>query len=243
MHALNNGKILPVLILVLCLGWAFSACALPANQGNSPAAPQPGGEEDALGEGSDEQGESPIEPEFGSDSLPCPSKGGALILGFDHALTSNYQDVSMTHFLHQGQMLLMIVDDQGTIASQGSPSIPYTMEGRMTDVCALTGQGSMIPSAHGSCENGVVSLFINENWMALDGEMTCVEPDGDTVTMPFDVPAMGLRQHSGADGAGEIFYIVEGSEGYSSMRPFAEGEGYHTWTLYTEEIPIVPLVP
>jgi len=54
---------------------------------------------------------------------------------------------------------------------------------------------------------------------------------------------MGVQTHSGVDGEGEIFYLVEGSEGYSSMRPFAEGEGYHTWTLYTQDIPLVPLVP
>ena len=45
--------------------------------------------------------------------------------------------------------------------------------------------------------------------------------------------------------SGEIFYLVEGAEGYSSMRPFLEGDGYHTWTLYTtgDNIPVVPLVP
>ena len=101
----------------------------------------------------------------------------------------------------------------------------------------------MTPSAHGNCEAGVVSLIIEENWMAMNGEMTCVDPDGDTVIMPFNVPPMGLQQHTGQNGAGEIFYLVDSSEGYSSMRPFLEGEGYHTWTLYTEDVPLVPLAP
>jgi hypothetical protein len=101
----------------------------------------------------------------------------------------------------------------------------------------------MMPSAQGSCEAGVVSLFIEENWMALDGEMECIDSDGDVVIMPFNVPPMGVQKHSGQNGMGEIFYLVEGSEGYSTMRPFLEGEGYHTWTLYTEDVPLVPLVP
>jgi len=54
---------------------------------------------------------------------------------------------------------------------------------------------------------------------------------------------MGLQKHSGQDGAGEIFYLVEDAGGYSSMRPFLEGEGYHTWTLYTEDVPLEPLAP
>jgi hypothetical protein len=101
----------------------------------------------------------------------------------------------------------------------------------------------MMPTAHGSCEAGVVSLIIEENWLPMQGEMICIDDDGDVIKAPFNVPAMGLQTHSGANGAGEIFYLVSGSEGYSSMRPFAEGEGYHTWTLYTDEIPVVPLVP
>ena len=101
----------------------------------------------------------------------------------------------------------------------------------------------MRPSAHGTCEAGVVNLFIEENWMALNGEMTCIDPDGDVAILPFNVPPMGLQKHSGENGEGEIFYLVEGSDGYSTMRPFLEGDGYHTWTLYTEDVPLATLVP
>jgi hypothetical protein len=246
-----SSKVLSIVFALMCLGWALGACALPTNEGEAPPAnlplpPLPPGGEDDQGldsDSGDEQVESPIEPQFGEDTLSCPVKDTTIYLGFDHALTSNYGDVSMTHFLHAGQLVLTAVDDNGTIQSLTSPSIPYSMEGKMGDKCSLTGQGSMMPSAHGHCENGVVTLIIEENWMALNGEMTCVDEDGESETVPFDAPAMGLQKHSGPGGQGEVFYLVAGSEGYSTMRPFAQGEGYHTWTLYADLVPLVPLVP
>jgi hypothetical protein len=193
----------------------------------------------------DDQGEGPIEPAFGSDTLPCPPKGAVLILGFDHALTINYGETSINHFLTGGYLNLEVVDDNGTLMPVGSASLEYYMEGKMSDDCTLNSQGSMIPSAHGSCEAGVVSLIIEENWLPLEGEMVCIDTDGSVDVVPFNVPPMGKQIHSGENGAGEIFYLVEGSEGYSSMRPFLEGDGYHTWTLYiSDDEPVpVPIAP
>lgn len=186
--------------------------------------------DDGSGEDGDEQ---PIEPNLGSDdTLPCPPKGTVLSLGFDHALTVNYGDVSVSHFLHSGWIGLIVTDDNGTIGSENiGLSLDYSMEGRMGDDCALVAEGTMQPSVTGSCEAGVVLLMIDENWAALDGEMECVDDDGDKYIMPFNVPPMGLQQHRGVDGNGEIFYLVEGAEGYTTMRPFVEGDGYHSWTL------------
>jgi len=165
-----------------------------------------------------------------------------LYLGFDHAFTINYQETSIHHFLHQGWLWLEVSDDAGTIVSKDSPSLTYTMEGVMSDECTLESEGTMKPSAHGTCENGVVSLFITENYQPLKGEMVCIDDDGDVYRMPFESPP-SVQTHEGENGIGEIFYLVEGSEGYSSMRPFLEGDGYHTWTLYTDDMPVVPLAP
>ena len=254
-----NGKLRLTIILlaITSLVAAQLACSLlggqpaaPPAAGDTPpemeAEPQENQEQNSLGEeggSSSSQGEAPVEPQFGEDSLPCPGKGAGLMLGFDHALTVNYGETSLTQFLHQGWLVLSVVDDNGTIQSSAANPIPVTMEGRMSVECTLTGEGTMMPSAHGSCEAGVVSLIIEENWMPIQGEMVCIEPDGDVTRAPFNVPAMGQRTHSGANGSGEIFYLIAGSQGYSSMRPFVEGDGYHTWTLYVEDIPIVPLVP
>ena len=235
-----------IVVAIASLGTAQLACSLFASQTAGPGEQAGSENENPSGEGSQSGGEQqagPVEPAFGEDSLPCPPKDSRLILGFDHALTINYEDTSITHFLHQGWLPLMVVDDSGKIVSEGSTPITFSMEGMMSDECTLTGEGTMIPDAYGSCENGVVSLTITEDWQPMQGEMVCIDSDGDVITMPFNVPAMGVQTHSGQDGTGEIFYLVEGSEGYSSMRPFAEGEGYHTWTLYTEDIPLVPLVP
>jgi len=255
MKAFMKGRIITIVLALLCLVAVQIACssqaAAPVEQ---PAVQQPESAEESeeesedlsqgeSGDSIDEQNESVVEPEFGSDTLPCPPKGSTLYLSFDHALTVNYGETSITHFLHEGWLQLNVTDDNGTIVSVGSPSLTYTMEGKMSDECSLSAEGIMMPSAQGSCESGIVNLFIEENWLALNGEMTCIDPDGDVAVLPFNVPPMGLQQHSGQNGAGEIFYLVEDAEGYSTMRPFLEGDGYHTWTLYTGDVPLVPLVP
>ncbi len=251
-----KGRILTTVLMFVCLAVTLTACGLQTipGAGDQPEPQQPGGGGESQGpddgpdpgpgsDPMDEQSEGPVEPEFGSDTLPCPPKGAMLYLGFDHALTINYGETSITHFLHEGWLRLMVVDEEGTIMPDASPSLTYSMEGKMSEECSLTSEGTMMPSAHGSCEAGVVSLFIEEDWLPLEGEMECIDTDGHIDIVPFNVPAMGLRKHSGQNGAGEIFYLVEGDAGYSTMRPFLEGEGYHTWTLYTEDMPIVPLVP
>lgn len=248
---------LAILLVIASLGAAQLGCSVfGRQQAGSPAQPgsagqgqqgqdDPGPNEDSglLDDPSGEQAEAPVEPQFGDETLDCPPEGTILALGFDHALTVNHGDVTIHHFLHQGWVNLEAADASGALVSVGSTSLKTSMEGRMGDRCTLTGEGSMIPNAHGTCEAGVVSLIIEENWLPIEGQMTCIDEDGDVETMPFNVPAMGIQTHSGPGGGGEIFYLVEGSEGYSSMRPFAEGEGYHTWTLYVADMPPVPLVP
>jgi hypothetical protein len=266
MRTSSKSGLFAILLAVASLGAAQLACSLLGGRSalQLPAAPDRGpsrrpaipllpdygspknqGQDDSSqgNDSSSDQGESPVEPQFGVESLPCPPEGTVLALGFDHALTLNYGDVSMHHFLHQGWINLRVDDASGALVSVGSTSLKTSMEARMSAQCALSGEGSMIPNAHGNCVAGVVSLIIEENWLPLQGEMICVDEDGETETVPFDVPGLGMQTHSGPDGGGEIFYLVEGSEGYSSMRPFAEGEGYHTWTLYVTDIPTVPLVP
>lgn len=176
-----------------------------------------------------------------ADLLGCPAQGENLTLGFDHTLTMNYEGTSMTHILHSGMLPLAAqsVKDDGevVIASPAPVTIPYEMHGVMKD-CSMEMEGTMVASASGSCIDGTVYLTITEDWQSASGTMTC--PDGQ---MPFMVPAPGPRVHEGADGAGEVFYLVEGSEGYTTNRPFLEGEGYHSWTLYTTQIDLVPLTP
>lgn len=254
MHHNHKVRLFVVILAIASLIAAQLGCSLFGGQASAPPpndqveeVEAPDSQEDSLpGDGEDssgDQSEAPVEPQFGQDTLPCPPKGTILALGFDHALTVNYQETSLSHFLHQGWINLKVVDDNGTIASTGTASLTYSMEGRMSAECTLTGEGNMVPDAHGTCEAGVVSLIITENWGPLQGEMVCIDNDGDVTRAPFNVPAMGLQTHSGQNGTGEIFYLVEGSAGYSTMRPFAEGDGYHTWTLYTSDVPVVPLAP
>ncbi|MBS3751276.1 MAG: hypothetical protein KGY39_07210 [Anaerolineales bacterium] len=233
-------------LVIPALAMVLSACMLSSIRGpelESGPDIEEGDEEvspQAQGNGSEEE---VIEPAFEGETLPCPPKGTTLYLGFDHALTINYSETSLTHFLHQGWLQLEVVNDQGAIAPLESPPLTYSMEGVMSEDCSLTGEGTMKPTAHGRCENGVVSLTIEENWLAYKGEMECIDRDGNVVIIPMNIPPMGIQTHTGKNGEGEVFYLVDSPEGYSSMRPFAAGSGYHTWALYTEDIPLAPLVP
>ncbi len=173
--------------------------------------------------------------------LACPQPGEQLTLGFDHTLTMNYEGTSITHILHSGMLGLScaICNDQGEvlIASAAAATIPYEMHGVMED-CSMEMEGTMMASAAGTCIDGTVYLTITEDWQSASGTMTC--PDGQ---MPFMIPAPGPRVHEGADGAGEVFYLVAGSQGYTTNRPFLEGDGYHSWTLFTTQVDAVPLNP
>ncbi len=259
MNATARGRVSGALLVIISLVAAQVACGLFTNQSAAPAGPsapgQPGqgseaggpGEAPGPGEGSGaaDEGEGVVEPEFESDHLPCPPKGTLLYLGFDHVLTINYGETSITHILNEGKATLRIVDDNGTIQPVNFQTIDYSMEGVMSKECTLTSQGTMMPSAHGSCEAGVVSLIIEENWMPLEGEMVCIDED-EVDIVPFNTPPLGVQTHSGPDGNGEVFFLVAGADGYSTMRPFLEGDGYHTWTLYMpdpDDIPPVPLAP
>jgi hypothetical protein len=173
--------------------------------------------------------------------LSCPTNGESLILGFDHAVTIEQPDVNLTHILREGYLTLLAgeADADGNVAlsSVGNPSLDYEMMGVMGP-CSVTMAGIMQVSASGTCNDGVVYLTIIETWQSADGTMVC-----DGTAMAFSSPGPGAFTHEGADGAGEVFYLVDSSEGYTVMRPFGEGSGYHSWTLYATQIPLVPLVP
>lgn len=66
--------------------------------------------------------------------------------------------------------------------------------------------------------------------------MTC-----DDTTMPFPIAGY-TALHSGETGNGEEFLITMDQAGYTVLREFLGGEGYHSWTL-AYDIPLVPLSP
>lgn len=181
------------------------------------------------------------EPQENMSFMGCPTSGETLTLGFDHALTIEQPDVNLTHLLKEGFLTLSAeeADADGTVSlsSAGNTSMGYEMIGEMGP-CSVELAGSMQASASGTCIDGVVYLTIIETWQPGSGTMTC---DDDVV--PFNSPGPGSFVHEGADGAGEVFYLVDGSAGYTVMRPFGEGSGYHSWTLYASQIDLVPLVP
>lgn len=184
--------------------------------------------------------EAPDE-EPGTSFLSCPSVGESVTLGLDHTLTIEMPEVNLTHILHEGflQLTSDSIDPNGEtiISSAGSVELPYEMMGTMAE-CTVEMSGTMFTSASGFCVDGVVYLTILEDWQSASGQMIC---DGEM--MAFQSPGPGTFSHEGADGSGEVFYLVSEPEGYTIMREFGQGSGYHSWTLYASQIESVPLVP
>ena len=228
-------KILVICFLILSLSLAgCQSSAAPPDDAPEPELPQ-------NQVNPTEPPEQSEEPQDEMSFLSCPTNGESLVLGFDHAVTIEQPDVNLTHILKEGYLTLTAgeADADGTVrlSSVGNPSLDYEMMGVMGP-CSVTMAGTMQVSASGTCNDGVVYLTIIETWQSADGSMTC---DDDVI--PFNSPGPGAFTHEGADGAGEVFYLVDSSEGYTVMRPFGEGSGYHSWTLYASQIPLVPLVP
>jgi hypothetical protein len=173
--------------------------------------------------------------------LNCPPPDSQLYLQLDHAVTFNYESMSLSHFLHQGTVLLQ-AGEGGVIGTVTPGELKYSIEGVMGPECSISGEGQMTVTVEGACEDGVVKLKIDENWQALTGEMEC-DMEGEKSTVPFDAPSVGNMPNYGPDGEGETFLLTSDEGGYVVMRPFEQGQGYHTWTLYTSLIPTVPLAP
>lgn len=236
-----------LIISLLLFSLVLNACqksAPPLDENPEPAVPEnPPESQKPEPPHEPEPAIEPSEVEEGVPNgfLPCPTVGETLTLGFDHALTIEQPDVNLTHILKEGYLTLVAgeVDADGTVdlSSIGSPSLDYEMMGIMGP-CSVTMAGIMQVSASGICTDGVVYLTIVETWQSADGNMVC-----DGTAMAFSSPGPGAFTHEGADGAGEVFYLVDSSEGYTVMRPFGEGSGYHSWTLYATQIDVVPLFP
>jgi len=229
---LNKILVISFLILSLLLAGCQSSSAPPDD------APEPELPENQVNPDEPDQADEPQEE---MSFLSCPTNGESLTLGFDHALTIEQPDVNLTHILKEGYLTLIAgepdADGNVALSSVGNPSLEYEMMGVMGP-CSVEMAGTMSVSASGTCNDGVVYLTIIETWQSADGSMTC---DDDTI--PFSSPGPGSFTHEGADGAGEVFYLVDSSEGYTVMRPFGMGSGYHSWTLYATQIDLVPLVP
>ena len=237
-------KVFLISLLILLL---FNACN--SNTPSAPNIPKPEVPENHPEPPQPElptESEPEQEPEESSESstnefLSCPVSGENLTLGFDHALTVDQEGVNLTHFLKQGYLTLTAgdVEEDGTVnlSSLDTQMLNYEMIGVM-DVCGVEVTGTMEASASGTCKDGVVYLTIVETWLPGSGQITC--EDG---AASFTAPGPGAFVHEGPDGSGEVFYLVEDSAGYTVMREFAMGSGYHTWTLYASLIELAPLVP
>ena len=163
----------------------------------------------------------------------------AYTLSVDHTLTISEPETELTHILQHGSIGLLISTetDKGdcAITTAAPQTIPYEYMG-VVGTCSVDAQGEVILSASGYCEDGIVYLVITEDWQATSGTMTC-----DDTVVPFPIAAYSAV-HSGETGNGEEFLITAEQNGYTVMREFLEGDGYHSWTL-AYDVELVPLAP
>ena len=160
------------------------------------------------------------------------------VLGFDHTLTVNEQGTSLTHILKHGGIALLSEVNTGGHDAILTTASPQSLDCEYMGVlgpCSVEAGGTVVVSAEGYCDAGIVYLNITEDWSPTEGTMTC---DGGGV--PFSAPGSAFT-HSGASGLGEEFLIIDDSNGYTVMREFLGGEGYHSWTL-SMDVSLVPLV-
>ncbi len=185
----------------------------------------------------------PVDPPAAGDSgdsgevLTC-FHANNYVLSIDHTLTVNEEGTSLTHILKQGGIALLSDVNTGGHDAILTTASPQTLNFEYMGVlgpCFVEAGGTVIVSAEGFCDAGVVYLNIMEDWSKTEGSMIC-----DEAGVPFSAPGSAFT-HSGASGLGEEFLITDDSNGHTVMREFLGGEGYHSWTL-TMDVSLVPLV-
>ena len=189
----------------------------------------------------DNQGES-SQPDAGDSGdtgevLTC-FHADNYVLSFDHTLTVNEEGTSLTHILKQGGIALLSEANSGGHDAIITTASPQTLNFEYMGVlgpCSVAATGTVNVTAEGYCDAGVVYLNITEDWSKTEGSMTCEDS-----VVPFSAPGASFT-HSGASELGEEFLITDDSNGYTVMREFLGGEGYHSWTLMMD-ISLVPLV-
>lgn len=221
-------QLLGCVIVVLLL---ITACSFPTTTSRQENVPDTGVESENPAQNQDE-----IKNDSDSSSLSC-FDATDFVLQADHTLTVNEAETSITHILKQGGIALTRTDDttMGDYAlSTVSPqALSYEVIG-IVGPCSMEANGIMLLSATGFCQDGIIYLSINENWQPAQGTMTC----DDQVTQ-LNIPGYSAT-HTGPYGTGEEFLIVNDNEGYTVMRAFEGGDGYHSWTLRMD-IPVVPI--
>jgi hypothetical protein len=229
-------------VVILTLSTACSALSLvnppPADQADDSGSDS----DDDAGNGSDEDTTS------GSDEDQDAGDEGEVLtcfhvtnytLTFDHTLTVNEEGTSLTHILKQGSIALQAEDDPGKydtlISTVAAMPLNFEYLG-VLGPCSVEAGGTVIVSAEGFCDAGIVYLSITENWSETEGTMTC-----DDAPVPFSAPGQS-NTHTGASGMGEEFLVTNDSSGHTLMREVLGGEGYHSWTLKADDFSVVPLI-
>jgi hypothetical protein len=222
--------VLSMLVIVI-FGTACSA----SNSIVPPSDTQPGQADDAESAAGEQISSSSDE---GGELLTCFHVKD-FTLSFDHTLTVNEAETSVTHILRQGSIALQAESDPGkydTVIKTINPQ-PLSFEYMgVIGPCSVDAGGTVTVSAEGFCDVGVVYLNIKESWGKTEGTMTC-----DDSVVPFSAPGQTFT-HSGPSGLGEEFLVTDDSVGHTVMREFLGGEGYHSWTLKTDEFGVVPLI-
>jgi hypothetical protein len=211
----------------------LTACSLASPQIKQESIPNTGSES-----GISNSSQTDNESLFDGSSLSCFDAEGFILMA-DHTLTVNQTDTSITHILKQGGIALTRDDNSQMGDYNLSTASPQNLNFEVIGTvgpCEIEANGIMLLSATGYCLDGIVYLTITESWQPANGTITCKD-----VVNSFTLPGY-QAVHIGPYGMGEEFLVINDPNGYTVMREFLEGEGYHSWTLTTDIAP-VPLAP
>ena len=216
-----------------------AACSLTSAQTEQEPIPETGSESGVSNQiQANQSSNESDESSFDGSSLGCFDVESLTLLA-DATLTTNQEGTSITHILRQGGVALTSDKSSKKYDYTLSTAYPQVLTFDVIGVagpCEINASGTMTLSATGYCDQGVVYLIITENWGETKGTATCKE-----VVNKFTLPAH-TEVHKGKNGIGEEFLIINDPGGYTVLKDFIEGDGYHAWTLTMDFAP-VPLAP
>lgn len=222
------GKV--ICLIVLSLYCAYLVGCSSVSGGNSPGG-EGNGEGAIPGEvaGDDLQ----VEDESVDSSIGCPAETVTLPLQVDHLFTT---DTGGGDWVWTANGLLSLtIEENGSVSNNpgetlgGQQSGEFTLEGIS---CSFTAPAMISATINGTCDSGVVTMRIIENWQMSAYNWQCPEDD----PFSYNIPATPPTIHE------EVSLILTASGSTQARLPWGGGDGYKTWQII-QDLPLVPLVP
>lgn len=216
------------ILMIASSGFFLTGCGLISDGGSDE------GEETNQESSQDESNSVELPDEDAVDSsIPCPAETITLPLQVDHLFTTDTGGGEWV-WIANG-LLSLTIEEDGSVSNNpgetlgGQQSGEFTLEGLS---CSFSAPAMISATITGTCDSGVVTMRIIENWQM--GTYTWHCPEDDPVS--FTIPAAPPTIHE------EVSFILTASGSTEARLPWGGGDGYKTWQIVAD-LPNVPLVP